>query len=273
MMSRLSSVEQRGSLASAPGSDCGRRDAGAPVPFRWLWTAYAILGLALAVAVRASPWDLPVLARTLRASPDAARYDLSYDKSPGAWTTVTAEREGTRVRGGGYRDSGVSLVVAGHAFVVEQSCAVDVPHVHAAPEADTELVVAFEAKHAAASEISALVVEVADRYVTPEGSLCTVCGDQFGVQVPLTTEWHSFVIPLSSMRQEGWGRPARHSPDQSNTVSVAATIRGGGQFALSLRDLRVARAARGSHETAIPRLAAHLLRHWRRSGSSHPSGQ
>jgi hypothetical protein len=273
MTSRPSSTEQRGSPASAPPHGCARSDAGAPVPFRWLWTAYVLLGVALAVAVRVSPWDLPVLARTLRASPDAARYDLSYDKSSGAWTTVTAEREGTRVRGGGYRDRGVSLVVKGDAFLVERLCAVDVAHVHSAPEADTELVVAFEAKHAAVSEISALVVEVADRYVTPEGDICTACWDQFGVRVPLTTEWHSFVIPLGSLRQEGWGRPARHSPDQSNTLSVAATIRGGGQFDLSLRDLRVARAARGSYEAPIPRLAARLLGHWARSGSSHPARQ
>jgi hypothetical protein len=247
MMSRPFPADQPGSPENPSHSGCANTDARRAMPLRWVWTSYAVVAMVLIGTVGISRSDFTELDKTLHVLPNASRYDLIHDNTPGAWAAVTAESEETRLRGGGYRDWGVRLMIQGHAFMIEELCPVDVPHVHALrDEAVTELVVAFEAKHAAASESTTVVVGVADRYVSPQGGICTGCWDRFGVRLPLTTDWHSFVIPVSSLRQEGWGRPARHAADQSSLVDVAASIEGGGQFDVSLRDLRVARAVRGS---------------------------
>ena len=249
MMSRHRASEQQGSPVSPSLTGCARTDAGRSLPLRWVWTAYVVAGIALGVAVGISPSDFAAFDKMLHVSPAASRYDLAHDDSPGAWAVVAAQHDATRFRGGGYRAWGVELMVQGHAFVIEESCAVGVPHVHAVPsETDGEIAVALEAKRAASSESTSLVVAVADRYVAPQGGICTLCWDRFDVRVPLTTEWHSFVIPVNSMRQEGWGRPARREPDQSHLVDVVAIVREGGrQFDVSLRDLRVAHTERESY--------------------------
>jgi hypothetical protein len=249
MMSRQDPTEQLGSLASPSLAGRSSEGAGRRLPLRWVWASYVVAGVALGVVAGISPSDFAALDKMLHVAPAASRYDMAHDDSPGAWAVVSAQRDETRFRGGGYRAWGVELMLQGQALVIEQSCAVDVPHVHeVSSEADGEIAVAIEAKRAVGSESTALVVAVADRHVVPEGGICTRCWDRFEVRVPLTTEWQSFVIPVSSMRQEGWGRPARREPDQSHLVDVAAIIREGGrQFDVSLRDLRIVRTTRESY--------------------------
>jgi hypothetical protein len=247
-MSRQRPTEQRGSPASASLTGRAGAGAGRSLPLRWVWTSYVVVGIALGVVAEISPSDFAELEKTLHVSAAASRYDLAHDNSAGAWAAVAAQRDETQFRGGGYRAWGVALMVQGQALVIEESCALDAPHVHdVSPAKDSEIAVAFEGKRAVSSESTTLVVGVADRYVAPQGGMCTLCWDRFDVRVPLTTEWHSFVIPLSSMRQEGWGRPARPEPDQSHLVDMTVVVEGGGRFDVRLRDLRLARAAGASH--------------------------
>lgn len=248
MISRSHSADRQGAAATSAGAACASRDVGRPMAFRWLWMSYVVLGLALLAAAKITPSDFRMLDKTLRVSPSASRYDLAYDDSLGAWAAVAAQHEETRFRGGGRSAWGIRLLLQGQALVIEESCPMDVPHVHGVPrETDDGISVAFEARCAATSQSTTIVVGVADRYVSPQGGICTNCWDRFEVRAPLTTEWHSFVIPVNSMRQEGWGRPARREADESSLVDVAASVEGGEQFDVSLRDLRVARAPRGSH--------------------------
>jgi hypothetical protein len=213
---------------------------------RWLWTCYASLFVALLMAVRISSSDFALLAQIMQIAPGAARYGLGYDDSPGAWIAVTAQRDGTRVRGDGFRDWGVWIMTQVQPPAFEELCALDVPHVHyERSDTESDLAVVFNAKRAATSDTSALAVAVADQYVSPQGGICTLCSDQFQTRVFLTTDWQSFAIPLSRMRQKGWGLPARPAPDPDGLVEVGVGVEGGAAFDLTLRDLRVARVPTG----------------------------
>jgi len=42
---------------------------------------------------------------------------------------------------------------------------------------------------------------------TSRGGACMICGDHFGVSVPLTSKWVQVEVPFSSLKQSGFGRP------------------------------------------------------------------
>lgn len=51
---------------------------------------------------------------------------------------------------------------------------------------------------------------------TAEGGACsTNCGDDYGTTINLTNTWQEFVIPFSSLAQEGWGAVVAFSPSEA----------------------------------------------------------
>lgn len=60
---------------------------------------------------------------------------------------------------------------------------------------------------ARASMPMALGVKLADRNTTSTARVCTKCGDHFGVDINLTTDWQTFTIPFPMMKQRGTGDP------------------------------------------------------------------
>ena len=49
---------------------------------------------------------------------------------------------------------------------------------------------------------------------------CTTCGDHFGSQVALTTDWQTVTVPFSSLSQLGYGRPLRSAFDPTQALGL-----------------------------------------------------
>ena len=52
------------------------------------------------------------------------------------------------------------------------------------------------------------------------GGGCTVCGDHFGIEIPLTAQWVQFEVPFSTLQQIGYGRPLLTSPDLKRAMGL-----------------------------------------------------
>ncbi len=64
-------------------------------------------------------------------------------------------------------------------------------------------------------------VQLADANTDPVGGVCTDCFNDFGVTIPLTSEWQRFAIPFSDLKQEtGWGNPRPPALDASKLVGM-----------------------------------------------------
>jgi hypothetical protein len=56
---------------------------------------------------------------------------------------------------------------------------------------------------------------------TPNTSdACSVCGDHFGVDIPLTAQWVQHEVRFSEMDQKGWGVPQLNSHDRQNVTAI-----------------------------------------------------
>lgn len=49
---------------------------------------------------------------------------------------------------------------------------------------------------------------------------CSVCGDHFGADIPLTSQWVQHEVRFSEMDQEGWGMPQLNSHDRQNVTAL-----------------------------------------------------
>lgn len=49
---------------------------------------------------------------------------------------------------------------------------------------------------------------------------CSVCGDHFGADIPLTSQWVQHEVRFSEMDQEGWGVPQLNSHDRQNVTAI-----------------------------------------------------
>ena len=53
-----------------------------------------------------------------------------------------------------------------------------------------------------------LRIKLPDQNTDPEGGVCAVCSNDFGMQLSLSEEWQKFIVPFAALRQEsGWGNP------------------------------------------------------------------
>lgn len=55
---------------------------------------------------------------------------------------------------------------------------------------------------------------------TITGGGCTVCGDHFGTEIPLTAQWVKFEVPFATLRQIGYGRPLLNIPDLKHALGM-----------------------------------------------------
>jgi len=91
---------------------------------------------------------------------------------------------------------------------------------------------ALRAKSAAAIDLR---VSVSDSGTAPEGMKChdttdktdkLRCGDYFGTDVTLGTDWQDFVLPFAAMKQRGFGMPVPSGLDDKQVYTVRAQIKG-----------------------------------------------
>lgn len=91
--------------------------------------------------------------------------------------------------------------------------------------------IAFYAKKGSADATSSVRLKVPDRSTDPDGRVCTVCFNDFGETLELTTDWQLFAFPFADMtQQDGWGDPR---PD-----SIASEALYGIQFQVMARGQR-----------------------------------
>jgi hypothetical protein len=74
---------------------------------------------------------------------------------------------------------------------------------------------------------------------TASSSGCTMCGDHPGVDVPLTSKWVHIDVPLSTLKQQGWGRPRIPTPDVTQTLGIQFLFATGAAFDLWVDDLEL----------------------------------
>jgi len=86
----------------------------------------------------------------------------------------------------------------------------------------------------AATPIS-LRVSVSDQGTATEGKVCVDttdstnkmrCGDYFGTDVTLTTDWQDYQLPFAMMKQRGFGLPVATGIDKSKVYTIRAQIKG-----------------------------------------------
>ena len=86
----------------------------------------------------------------------------------------------------------------------------------------------------AATPIS-LRVSVSDNGTATEGKVCVDttdstnkmrCGDYFGSDVTLTTDWQDYQLPFAMMKQRGFGLPVATGIDKSKVYTIRAQIKG-----------------------------------------------
>ena len=92
--------------------------------------------------------------------------------------------------------------------------------------------IALRAK--AAAPVS-LRVSVSDSGTAPEGGKCTNttvttdptrCGDYFGSDITVGTDWQDFVLPFAMMAQRGFGLPIATGIDKTKVYTVRAQVKG-----------------------------------------------
>jgi hypothetical protein len=86
-----------------------------------------------------------------------------------------------------------------------------------------------------ASSPVSIRLSISDLNTSPEGAVCVDttdrtnkqrCGDHFGQDVVLSTEWKDYVVPFSQMRQRGWGLPVPEGLHASAVYSLRLQVAG-----------------------------------------------
>jgi hypothetical protein len=124
--------------------------------------------------------------------------------------------------GSGYSDWGAGI---GTDFVPK------VAEVRQTYDVSSYSAIGFRAKAAAPVEIR---LSISDQNTAEEGGVCNPtavsgdpdrCGDYFGTNVVLSTEWEDYTVPFASMTQRGWGLPAPGF-DATTAYSLRMQVRG-----------------------------------------------
>jgi len=70
-----------------------------------------------------------------------------------------------------------------------------------------------------------------------DGGTCTgtKCGDNFGTAIPATADYQEFVVPFSSLKQEGWGTMATFDP--ATVIGIQFQVGMGVTFDISIDDV------------------------------------
>lgn len=80
--------------------------------------------------------------------------------------------------------------------------------------------VSFYAKVGAGSQ-RRVRLRMPDVDTDPQGKICTVCFNDFGVNLELTDQWQEVRIPFARMNQlEGWGSPQKDHIDPANLYGM-----------------------------------------------------
>lgn len=74
---------------------------------------------------------------------------------------------------------------------------------------------------------------------TTAGGGCSVCGDNFGAEAPLTSEWQLVEVLLSSMKQQGFGMPRLTSPDLKRVTGLQLAFPKNVSFDLWVDDIEL----------------------------------
>ena len=74
---------------------------------------------------------------------------------------------------------------------------------------------------------------------TVMGGGCTVCGDHFGAEIPLTAQWVQVEVPFASLAQSGYGRPVLTKPDLTQALGIEFLFPVNVSFDLWLDDIEL----------------------------------
>jgi hypothetical protein len=109
--------------------------------------------------------------------------------------------------------------------------------------------IALRAKSAATMPLR---VSISDANTSPEGMVCVDttdatnmarCGDYFGAEVTLGTEYQDFVIKFADLKQRGWGLPVATGFDKTKAYTLRMQVKGSAQapatFDLWFDDIRL----------------------------------
>jgi endoglucanase len=96
----------------------------------------------------------------------------------------------------------------------------DFTNPRAAYDASKYTGVSFYARVGARSQ-TRVRLNLPDVETDPQGNVCTVCSNDFGVDLELTDNWEKFTIGFAQMRQqEGWGSPQTDQIDPANVYGM-----------------------------------------------------
>jgi endoglucanase len=80
--------------------------------------------------------------------------------------------------------------------------------------------VSFYAKVGGGSQ-TRVRLDVPDVNTDPQGKVCTICLNDFGVVLELTDQWQQFTVPFARMNQQvGWGSPLKDQIDKTKLYGI-----------------------------------------------------
>jgi endoglucanase len=66
-----------------------------------------------------------------------------------------------------------------------------------------------------------VLVKVPDKNTDPDGGVCAICSNDFGMKLTLSEEWQKFIVPFSALRQDpGWGNPKPRTVDSNALFAI-----------------------------------------------------
>jgi hypothetical protein len=189
-----------------------------------LVAGYVLAFLLLALALR-QPWPaFTLVQKVTRLGANAFRYFIVHHDTPSVKLRVNIQPHEVELKGSGFRNGGLGIVLHAHTLVTETPCAVHTPHIHPA-RASEELVVAFEARRR--GKPSSVAVSIGNgndhHYATPE---------------PLHSTWHEYRVKMNDMGPGGASFPEVTFP------YLMLRFHPNTEADVSLRGLRVMRVPR-----------------------------
>ena len=146
--------------------------------------------------------------------------------------TLVAEAGGACGSMFGFHSTGMGFTVFGAGFGADFAPKAAGATVSTVYDASAYTGVALFAKSAASISLR---VSVSDAGTAPEGMVCVDttdktnkmrCGDYFGSDVTIGTDWQDYVSPFAMMKQRGFGLPVATGIDKSKVYTIRAQIKG-----------------------------------------------
>lgn len=91
-----------------------------------------------------------------------------------------------------------------------------------------------------ATSVTKVRLHVSTHSTDEGGGVCTPkdkCGDDYGTDLAMTTDWVKYTVPFTDLSQEGWGTPSVPAFEQTQTIAIHFQLAKGADFDVWIDDI------------------------------------